>query len=195
MATREELERALHEIPPSILSVLTAKFGDVSSVNTPDNIEDALIVQGKVAANFNNAILMPLSGVPIIELALRIGQNNPSTQAMLLSMLKTTGSLGSDAFTVNLSDGDTFPVGEVSISVNVSKGSASSVSGTFSGPDNVDFDCDKSGSDKAWTASPTITTEGEYTVTIIVAFDTQDKEESVHIEITPAPVEPDLPAP
>ena len=188
----EDIIKAVHEVPPSIAAMLDMCFGSVSDVETPSTVEESLIVQGKVAVNFNNAILKPLSGLPLVELALRIGQNNPSTQGMLLSMLKITGSLGKDAVTCNLQEGGTYPVGALPITVSVSGGTASAVSGAYSGPGNDDFDFDKPGEGKDWKASPDITTPGDYTIDISVELE-ERKELSFHITISDAPAEPAQP--
>lgn len=188
----EDIIKAIHEVPPAIAAMLEMCFGTVAEVTSPGTVEESLIIQGKVAANFNNAILKPLSGLPLVELALRIGQNNPSTQGMLLSMLKITGSLGKDAVTCNLKEGGTYPVGKLPITVSVSGGSASAVSGAFSGPENDDFDFDKSGEGKDWQAEPEIKAAGDYTIDIAVELE-ERKELSFHVSITDAPAQPEQP--
>ncbi len=192
MADRSDLITALHEVPPALAAMMEKTFGTVTSVTPPDNVEDALKVQGVVAANFNNAILMPLSGLPIIELALRIGQNNPAVQAMLLSMLKVSGSLGKDAFTVTIQDGGSYPVGALPITVSVSGGVAGAESGALSGPENIEFEFDKGGAGKDWTAHPEIATAGEYTLDIAVEFPSasEPKTQTFHLTITDAPSAP-----
>lgn len=184
MSEREEFIKALHEVPPSILDMLDATFGNVPEVEIPDNVEKSLICQGKVAAHFNNYILKPLSGLPIVELALRIGQNNPSVQAMLLSMLKVTGSLGKNTFQVNIQEGGSYPTGTLPIKVTPQNGSAVSVTGTLSGPENLDFDFDKSGEDAAWTASPAVGAAGEYSLDISVEFSQTEEAKTKHFNIT-----------
>lgn len=188
----DDIIQALHEVPPSIAAVLSMCFGQVVDVDMPATVEDSIIIQGKVAANFNNAILKPLAGVPIVELALRIGQNNPSVQGMALSMLKATGSLGKDAFVCNLQEGASYPAGALPITVTVSGGSASAVSGAYSGPDNGDFEFNKSGADKSWTASPEFNELGDYTIDLVLEFE-ERKEATYHITIIAAPETPPAP--
>lgn len=188
MAINELLKIAMHEVPESIAEMLDRTFGEVTDVSSPNSVEDSLIVQGKVAANFNNAILKPLSGLPIVELALRIGQNNPTVQGMLLTMLKVTGSMGKDALTCNLKDGDSYPAGKLTIVVSTSGGTCSGVYGAFSGPENGDFEFDKGSSGSKWAASPEIVTPGDYTIDLSAEFEKR-KEATYHITIT----EPETP--
>ncbi len=179
---REDLKVALHEVPESLSELLERKFGEVSDVTSPNSVEDSLIAQGKVAANFNNAILKPLADLPIVELALRIGQNNPTVQGMFLTMLKLTGAMGPDALTCNLKDGDKFPPGSVTIVAATTGGTCSAVHGAFSGPENGDFEFDKASPGTKWAASPEFVTPGDYTVTISAEFETR-KDATYHITI------------
>lgn len=180
----EQLIQAMHEIPPELVAVLNTRFGTVDELEMPKTVEESLIVQGKVAVNFNNKILKPLSNVPIIQLALRIGQNNPTVHGMLLSMLKMTGSLGKDAISCNIQDGGSYGVGELPITVTLSRGSASAVTGALAGPENQDVDFDKPGEAQTWTATPTIGTAGEYTLTITVTFTDAGEPKTVTFNIT-----------
>lgn len=186
---RAALIDALHEVPPELAALLTAKFGEVATVAAPSTVEESLIVQGKVAAAFNNAILKPLSGLPIVQLALRIGQNSPTNMAMLLSMIKMSGSLGKNTFQVSWKDGATYALGKLPPLSVTPSGKVSAVSGDLSGPKNLEFDFDKTEGSDAWTASPGMKEAGDYTLTVSVAFVELDKPktQSISVKITAAP--------
>jgi hypothetical protein len=183
---RSVLIEALHEVPADLAAMLTATFGNVASVSVPTTVDESLIVQGKVAAAFNNAILRPLSGLPIVQLALRIGQNNPTNMAMLLSMLKVSGSLGKNTFQVSWTDGATYALDKIPPLSVTPNGRVSAVSGELSGPKNLEFDCDKGEESDVWTATPAIEEAGEYTLTVAVTFlDVDDpKSQSLSVTIT-----------
>lgn len=188
---RENLILSLHELPPVLQAVADVTFGSSSTVTTPTTVEDSLIVQGKVAANFNNNVLVPLSGLPIVELALHIGQNSPTNMAMLLSMLKVSGSLGKNTFQVSWTDGATYALDQIPPLRVTPNGGVSAVSGELAGPDNLEFDFDKQEEADTWYAEPAPSEPGEYTLTVYVAFTDLDepKNQSLSVSITGDPNE------
>ena len=181
---KTNLIAALHELPPDLQSLADVKFGSISTVEIPTTVDDAIKVQGVVAANFNNAILAPLSGLPIVQLGLHIGQNAPALHGVLLSALQVAASLAKEgAFTLSAEDGASFAVGAIPMAVTINSGSVSAVSGTLEGPDVVDFDFDGGG--KQWNASPEVAKAGGYTLTVTVSFvDNDAQTQSVDITVT-----------
>ena len=187
---RENLILSLHELPPVLQAVADVTFGSSTTLTTPTTVEDSLIVQGKVAVNFNNNVLVPLSGLPIVELALHIGQNSPTNMAMLLSMLKATGSMGKNTFQVSWEEGMVFTAGNIPpLRVTPSGGGVSAVSGELSGPKNLEFEFDKPEDADAWYAEPDPSEPGHYTLTVYVAFTDLDepKNQSLGVSVI-APV-------
>ena len=47
-----------------------------------------------MAVNLNNAILVPLGGMPVVELCLHVGQRNKVLQDMLLAILEYLDAFG-----------------------------------------------------------------------------------------------------
>ena len=199
MTTKEAFVQDLHEVSEGLYTLINAKFGSVSRIKDPiSSIEAAIIVQGKMAANFNNAILVPLSGLPIVEAMLRSGQYNPSIQCLLLSMLQTTGATGGNDFAVNFSDKGTYPVGKQQLIVKINAGQASAASANIYGADAISFDCNKGADSPDFIGDFEIKEAGDYTMTVAVEYQGEPQPKTKDLALTfsaaETPAEPEEPA-
>ena len=196
MSTKEAFVQDLHEVSEELFALLNVKFGSVSKIeDSVSGVEAAIIVQGKMALNFNNAILVPLSGLPIVEAMLRSGQFNPSIQCLLLSMLQTVGGTGGNDFAVNFSDKGTYTVGKQQLIVKINAGQATAVSANLYGADAISFDCNKGADSPDFLGDFEIKEAGDYTMTVAVEFqgETQPKTKDIALTFTAAetPEEPE----
>ena len=88
MSIKDDLIRDLDIEIEGLIDFVDVPFGACDSLPLPSTVEAAIITQGKAAANFNNVILVPLAGIPIIQLFLHVGQRNKVLQDMLLAGLE-----------------------------------------------------------------------------------------------------------
>jgi len=77
----------------ALLEKQDAVFGTVEPLTMPNTVDDAIIAIGKANVAFTNAILVPLSGLPIVELILKNGQQNEVSMGLLLSALEMTATV------------------------------------------------------------------------------------------------------
>jgi len=95
LSLKTEIESGFSD---DLLAAITAEFGTVQEVAVPTTVDDAIIVTGQVNAAFNNAILVPLSGLPIVELILKNGQLNEIYKGLLYSSLEVSDLEVSDDY-------------------------------------------------------------------------------------------------
>ena len=81
----------LYAVPES---VGTRIFGAVQEIEMPTTEAAAMIAVGKLSANLNNAFLVPLSGMDLTELLLRVGQRSSTSISALLSGLEVIAGAG-----------------------------------------------------------------------------------------------------
>lgn len=85
-------------VVPEVLSERI--FGEIEEIPIPETEEDAMIAVGKLSAHLNNAVLMPLSGLDITELLLRVGQRSSTAIAAVLSGLEVISGGGGGKMTI-----------------------------------------------------------------------------------------------
>ena len=89
---KDILKQALNELPVGFAELLeTAIIPAASEITSPASVEDALIACGKTA-KYINKILENLGGLPLLQVPLRVGQLNPSTQILAVAGLEFVGT-------------------------------------------------------------------------------------------------------
>ena len=183
-SAKPDFVAALHELSGELDALFGARFGAVSKITlNVSSVENAIIVQGEMAKNFNNSFLAPLAGLPIVEAMLRSGQFNPAIQCLLLSMLQTTGATAKNDFAINFADGASYPVGRQQLIVKIIAGSASAVSAELFGASPVSFVCDKGADSPDFIGEFKVAEAGDYTLTVSAEFTETDKPESKTVRI------------
>ena len=84
-------------------------LGEIPEIPIPETEVDAMIAVGKLSAHLNNFVLMPLSGLDVVELLLRVGQRNPSAVSAMLSGLEVISSSGGKLTVIAPTDGAVLP--------------------------------------------------------------------------------------
>lgn len=97
---KDILKQALNELPAGFAELLeTAIIPAASEITAPASVEDALIACGKTA-KYINAILAKLGGLPLLQVPLRVGQLNPSTQILAVAGLEFVNAQSSEVHIV-----------------------------------------------------------------------------------------------
>lgn len=85
-------------------------FGEFPEIPVPETEEDAIIAMGKFSAYVNNSLLMPLSGLDLVELLLRVGQrSSPAIAAVLANLEVISGDGGGKLTVISPTDGGVYP--------------------------------------------------------------------------------------
>ena len=72
---------------PELESFLAKTIPSIGTIPPPATVDEAIVANGKAAANINN-ILAEFSGLPLLELLLRVGQYNEVLQGILAASLE-----------------------------------------------------------------------------------------------------------
>jgi len=75
------------DFSPELKTFLTKTLPTVEIVSYPQTVDEAFIVQGKCAASLM-AYMSVLSGLPVIELLLKVGQLNSTLHGILLASVE-----------------------------------------------------------------------------------------------------------
>jgi len=94
MSKQELVSSMFDDIPVSLSNLLGVKFGDFSELTEPTTEEDANIVVGKFCVEVQNKLLIPLSGLPVVDALLYIGSLNPPIIAGMFSGLEAVSASG-----------------------------------------------------------------------------------------------------
>ena len=136
MGLKAEFITALRNTPDGIAGFTTTVIPTLTEIATPTTVDEAIIVQGVLAANLN-LILKMFEGLTPVELLLRIGQHSNVAEALLLSGLEylaeTEGDNAAHDFTVTEPvAGTTYAQGDVRIIVTAKNGTLAMVAVTVS---------------------------------------------------------------
>jgi hypothetical protein len=71
-----------YEIPDDVALYAKIQIPDIASISSPTDVDEAIIAQGKLAANVN-MILKAFAGLAPVELLLRNGGRNPLLKALV----------------------------------------------------------------------------------------------------------------
>lgn len=89
MSAKDDLLSKLDQgFDADLLNVLNVTLGTVDPLPMPTTTSEAIVTNAKVAVNFNNAWMVPLSGVPLVKLLLHTGQRNKTLQEILIAGLQ-----------------------------------------------------------------------------------------------------------
>ena len=81
-----------YEIPDDVALYAGTTIPDIPDITTPTTVNDAIIAQGKLAANLNT-IIKAFVGLAPVELLLRNGGRNPLLKALVASSYELFGEL------------------------------------------------------------------------------------------------------
>ncbi len=93
-----DVYKSLTEIPTEVVMTpggpveyefdTTISIGNVQAVDPPSSVEEAILASARVMVNYNNAMLVPLSGFPLIKAILYCGSRVPASVASVFTQLQ-----------------------------------------------------------------------------------------------------------
>lgn len=171
---KDILKQALNELPVGFAELLeTAIIPAATEITSPASVEDALIACGKTA-KYINKILENLGGLPLLQVPLRVGQLNPSTQILAVAGLEFVGTTLHEIEIVSPVEGVTYLVSSLTLGVQVTQGAETATSAFYwvtnhADMSSIDGPLTKEGADMFFATVPT-TSPGQYSVKISVGF-------------------------
>lgn len=164
---KQQFIDAIRQTPSGIDGFLTAEIPDPPSVDTPADIDAAIIVNG-VCAKYVLDLFRPFAGLTIVELMLRIGQHNSVLESAMLSGLEylTDSQAEHDFEIVEPTDGTVYYPGEMRITA-ISKNDTviKSMTGAI-GDDTFEMKA----FDGEWRQYVNLMDAGEFTLTLTATF-------------------------
>jgi len=154
---------------PELLSSIAVKFGASSPLTDPTTEEEAIIAIGQANVNFNNAVLVPLSGVPIIELILKNAQLNEAVIGLLLASVEEPAIASNRIQMIVPEEGGSYMGAVTEVTCTVEGAASVSVS---AGGDT--FDLENSDGD-TWTSLWAFPI-GEHSLTVTAKYETGETE-------------------
>ena len=171
---KDILKQALNELPAGFAELLeTAIIPAATEITSPASVEDALIACGKTA-KYINKILENLGGLPLLQVPLRVGQLNPSTQIMAVAGLEFVGTTLHEIEIVSPVEGQTYLVSSLTLGVEVLQGASDATSAFYwvinhADMSSVEGAMTKEGENMYFKTIPT-TAPGQYSIKITVNF-------------------------
>ena len=176
---KDILKQALNELPAGFAELLeTAVMPTAEEITTPASVEEALMACGKTA-RYLNAIFASMAGLPLLQVPLRIGQLNPSTQIMAAAGLQFVGGGLHEIAIESPVTGNTYLVSPMTLAVRIVQGSED-VTGAFywvinhADMSSIDGPMDKEGDDMYF-KTIAINAPGQYEIKITVGFGIGEK--------------------
>lgn len=127
MSVKSDLIEKLRETPGGVLNFLLTPLIEAPGQEYPTTKDDAIIVQGVLAAFLLNA-LKPFAGLTPIEMIMRVGQHSNPLETITLSILEYIDASNAEkAFTIEEpTEGQSLAAGDIRIIVKA-KGKISSI--------------------------------------------------------------------
>lgn len=146
-------------------------FGTIEEIPIPETETDAIIAMGVLSANINNQILMPLSGLDLVELLLRVGQRNSTSIAALLAGLESLGAaMSENSFLIQSpANNSTFTPGE-DILIKVTGDNIEKVEIGVTYPDDVSGTFTASKIDNAYELTISSEMPGVHTISLVINY-------------------------
>lgn len=82
------------DIPEDLRNFLGVKFGDFTELTKPTTAEEATIVMGEMCVEVQNNMLVPLSGLPLVDVMMYLGTLNPVIISGMFAGLEALESSG-----------------------------------------------------------------------------------------------------
>ena len=87
MSLKSMFLNSLNVVPTAVLDFVDTPIPDFIETSEPTTVDEAIVTQGILAHNLND-LLMAYSGLPVVDLILRVGQRNTVLQSLLLACLE-----------------------------------------------------------------------------------------------------------
>lgn len=166
-----------NDIPEAVRNFFEVTIGTITEITMPTTKEEAEIACGQLAANINNALLMPFVGFAPIEGMMRVGSKNAAIVSLLLSGLELISGAGGKFKIERPVEGKTY----YNLSSFLITGiGLQSISGTLNDTDAISF----SDNGSFWSCDFSEPLKsGEYALSVTVTFD-DDSEQSAFVNFT-----------
>lgn len=154
-------------LSPELQAMLDVKFGDVAILPIPSDKDGAIVAIGAANVQFNNAILKPLAGLPIVEVILKNAVLNEVLKGILLSSVELRAGGGGSIVMIMPTDGGIYYGGLINIKVQVTDAvsvEAKTVSETLTLSQDGDHP-------QIWAVDYTLVDEGIHTIEVSAVFE------------------------
>lgn len=96
MGYKETFIQDLLQLPEGLDEFLDTQIGNFTPITIPRDTDDAVIAMGNANAQIVNNLLVPFSGMKLIELIMRIGQFHSGVISLLLANMEYVGPAGGE---------------------------------------------------------------------------------------------------
>jgi hypothetical protein len=116
---------SLNVVPTAVLDFVDTPIPDFIETSEPTTVDEAIVTQGILAHNLND-LLMAYSGLPVVDLILRVGQRNTVLQSLLLACLEYRSPDIAGEFEIVQPENDSwyYDGDEITFQANVTEGLA-----------------------------------------------------------------------